>query len=208
MVAKPWNKGKSYSIRDRQNGTGGHTIGEQCGPGVLKRYAGRNSFGHHLWEWECHYCGSSNGPSTLSHLRRSKKCRACSLVAVDNPNWNGYRDIPGRYLWQLKDGATKRGLEYTVTPEQLWEIWESQCGRCFYSGLALTLGIDASLDRIDNKCGYVFGNVRWVHKDVNRMKSDLDEAYFIELCKLIAELNDVVGFDVAVPNVIGNFVRE
>jgi len=204
-MAEPWNKGQSYSVRARQGGTGGHDAGEQLGPGILMQYRGRNSFGHHLWEWRCCKCGKINGPSALSHLRRHKSCRTCSLNATNNPNWNGHRGIPGRYLWQLKDGATSRNLDYTVTPEQLWEVWESQQGRCFYSGLALTIGVDASVDRTDSRYGYVLGNVRWVHKDVNRMKSDFREAYFVELCRSISQ-NNVVGFDTATPQVMSQFV--
>ena len=44
---------------------------------------------------------------------------------------------------------------------------------------------DYSLDRIDSNNGYVEGNVQWVHKDVNMMKKDYNQEYFINICKLI-----------------------
>lgn len=44
----------------------------------------------------------------------------------------------------------------------------------------------ASLDRIDSNRGYTQDNVQWVHKDVNKMKMDLNQQIFVELCRAIA----------------------
>lgn len=46
-----------------------------------------------------------------------------------------------------------------------------------------------SLDRIDSTKGYIEGNVQWVHKSVNIMKSTLTQEQFINFCKLVAENN-------------------
>ena len=45
----------------------------------------------------------------------------------------------------------------------------------------------ASLDRIDSNKGYVTDNIQWVHKDINYMKSDLDEQQFIHYCRLVVQ---------------------
>ena len=45
----------------------------------------------------------------------------------------------------------------------------------------------ASLDRIDSSKGYVKGNVQWVHKDINKMKTDFEQSIFIKLCKSVAD---------------------
>lgn len=45
------------------------------------------------------------------------------------------------------------------------------------------------LDRIDSSKGYIEGNVQWVHKDVNMMKQNYSQKYFIEMCKKIYETN-------------------
>ena len=45
----------------------------------------------------------------------------------------------------------------------------------------------ASLDRIDSLLGYTIDNVQWVHKDINRIKFDMSQCRFVELCCLIAE---------------------
>lgn len=45
----------------------------------------------------------------------------------------------------------------------------------------------ASLDRIDSSQGYIKGNVQWVHKDINKMKFDLSQDRFLELCNIIVQ---------------------
>lgn len=45
----------------------------------------------------------------------------------------------------------------------------------------------ASLDRIDSTKGYTLDNIQWVHKHINVMKMDLDQEYFIKLCKLVTK---------------------
>jgi hypothetical protein len=43
----------------------------------------------------------------------------------------------------------------------------------------------ASLDRIDSSFGYIEGNVQWVHKDINIIKLDYDQDYFIKICSAV-----------------------
>ena len=43
----------------------------------------------------------------------------------------------------------------------------------------------ASLDRIDSNLDYIEGNVQWVHKRVNAMKSDMSTKEFLEWCTLV-----------------------
>ena len=38
-----------------------------------------------------------------------------------------------------------------------------------------------SLDRIDSQKGYTINNVQWVHKDINFMKQDFAENYFLDM---------------------------
>jgi hypothetical protein len=45
----------------------------------------------------------------------------------------------------------------------------------------------ASLDRINSDLGYVYGNIQWIHKDINKMKNDYEQNYFILLCKKVAD---------------------
>jgi hypothetical protein len=71
-------------------------------------------------------------------------------------------------------------------------LWEKQKGLCYYSNVPLTLLVkkwtdaNASLDRIDNTLGYIKDNIAWVHKDVNKLKTDFTEERFLELCRQVS----------------------
>lgn len=43
----------------------------------------------------------------------------------------------------------------------------------------------ASLDRINSNLGYEPNNVQWVHKDINKMKLDYNQQYFINMCTYV-----------------------
>lgn len=45
----------------------------------------------------------------------------------------------------------------------------------------------ASIDRIDSSKGYTLDNVQWVHKDVNFMKSQFTQDYYIDVCRRVNE---------------------
>lgn len=166
--------------------TGGHYVGESLNGKTLTAYAGRNTYGHHLWKWECDSCNTEYGPSALSHTRRSNRCRECAFSRENNARWLGHEQISGSYLYQCREGASSRGYAWSVTPEELWKVWLSQDGLCTFTGWRLHHDVDASLDRIDSTQGYTVDNVQWVHKDVNRMKNNFTDEYFIAVCRAIA----------------------
>jgi len=98
---------------------------------------------------------------------------------------------------RIKKSAGIREIPFDVDMDYLWSLFESQKECCALSGAPLILettvcrvkgesNITASLDRIDSSVGYTKNNVQWVHKDVNKMKQDLDEKRFKELCKMVA----------------------
>ncbi len=95
----------------------------------------------------------------------------------------------------MKAGARRRGLAVEVDLAYLSALLEGQSFTCALSGVSIWAAKTekqyrhqtASLDRIDSSLGYVRGNLQWVHKDVNQMKMDLNQEYFIRMCKMIAE---------------------
>lgn len=161
---------------------GNHKVGEQISNKELLSYQGRNKHRHHLWTWKCLSCESEGGPSTIAHLSRSDRCGKKCMSGEGNPRWKGYKELTGRKLYEIEYGAKKRGYEFNVTPEYLWRVWELQEGRCHFTGRKLAHGVDASLDRIINSEGYIVGNVAWVHKDVNRVKSNVGLIEFAKIC--------------------------
>jgi len=138
-----------------------------------------------------------------------EKCVVANTLIVGhskscgNPRCNGMTggcgDVTLDIFSAIKAGATRRSrqLQFDVTPEYLWELFQKQEGKCALSGLELDLAegrrhrhvngrvLTASLDRIDSAKGYLEGNVQWVHKDINIMKFEMSNEDFIELCQKI-----------------------
>lgn len=143
-------------------------------------------------------CVCSCGKEVLaygSNLRRQKtnKCRTC-LLGNGSPAWKGFGEIPASYLTHVRRDARVRGLTYEVEGDYLWDLFLAQDRKCRFTGEVLTFNVrhndhaarSASLDRIDSKTGYVEGNLQWVHKDINILKTNLPDGRFIELCQAVA----------------------
>ena len=94
----------------------------------------------------------------------------------------------------IKSSCKKRGIPFDIDTLYLLSIWESQVGKCYYSGLDLGRTIpqkeyqcwDApSIDRVIPSLGYVKGNVRWCCSAVNSFKGTLDDKAFAEIISKI-----------------------
>lgn len=94
---------------------------------------------------------------------------------------------------------SRRKIEFNIDEDYIVNLYEKQMGLCALSGIELYMPKTsfeerdgfrtASLDRIDSKKGYIEGNVQWVHKQINRMKWDLDDINFTLHCFYIADWN-------------------
>jgi hypothetical protein len=143
--------------------------------------------------WNC-ICECENKCTVSSgNLIKGQISCGCShnRQGQDHPSWKGYENISGKYLASIKRGALSRGLEYDITPEYMWTLFT---GTCALSGLSIVFSQNsrngeqtASLDRIDSDRGYVVGNVQWVHKDVNLMKNNFSNDYFLNMCSKISK---------------------
>jgi hypothetical protein len=124
---------------------------------------------------------------------RSKSCRRCS-------GYIGYKDLSGVFWNNIKRGAISRNLEFNITIEQAYNLLEKQNFKCKLSNLDIFLHRNysqgfrehqtASLDRIDSNKGYVIDNIQWIHSDINIMKNNYNQDYFIKMCKLISGNNN------------------
>lgn len=98
---------------------------------------------------------------------------------------DNYQDLSSTHWLSIY----KRSLLYpgnmNITKEYLWDLYIKQDKKCALSGIPIKLSIDlkekdtASLDRINSSITYLIGNVQWVHKEINKMKSNLDEKQFL-----------------------------
>lgn len=108
--------------------------------------------------------------------------------------YTGYREITGSYWYKLRNNAAQRGLDFSITIEWSWQLYERQGRRCKLSGIPLIFASstyvtdgNASLDRVDSSKGYIEENVQWVHKDINKMKWELSNGEFVQLCRQVAQ---------------------
>lgn len=112
----------------------------------------------------------------------------------------GYGNLSGSYWATVISNARNRRMgeiPVEITIQYASNLLDMQDHKCALTGITIQgarLWKDrkiqtASLDRIDSNRGYLEDNVQWVHKDVNNMKGNFDQDYFIQLCKLIAKEN-------------------
>lgn len=105
-------------------------------------------------------------------------------------------DIPIAHLNAIKQNAIKQKHEFTTSPEYLNDLFIKQNKKCALSGTDICFTpyrnasgtraayTTASLDRIDCSKGYIEGNVRWTHKDINKMRSNHDDEKYYEYCRI------------------------
>lgn len=93
---------------------------------------------------------------------------------------------------KMKKNAEKRKIPFNITMEYIGNLFEKQKGYCALTGIKLELKKNiqdnkqtASLDRKDSGKGYIIGNLQWIHKRINKLKTDFVEDELIELCTYI-----------------------
>lgn len=146
---------------------------------------------------------SKNGYRTLWLC----KCECGKKALVQRSNlisggskgcWTCRRDVivtskfPKIWYRKVLEQAKSRGHLFEMTEEDMWSIWENQKHICPLTGIELLITNDknkttASIDRINNELGYIKGNVWFIHKHINMMKFTYDLAYFVTMCKRVAE---------------------
>ena len=149
------------------------------------------------WRCKCE-CGKEKDVDS-GHLRYDRT-RSCGCAQYDygknNRSWKGFEEIPMSYFERVKCNAKSRNVLFTLKIKDLWDLFIRQNKKCALSGLPLDFtygGRDkkhrgtASLDRIDATKGYIESNVQWVHKDINWMKQDYSNNYFLEMCQKICD---------------------
>lgn len=133
-------------------------------------------------------CGEHRYINT-SEFGKNKTCGCNKFESGKNHySFQGYNNISKTKYNYILQNAKKRKFDFDISMEYLDALLIKQNFKCALTGIKIALTnklSSASLDRIDSKKGYIEGNLQWVHKDVNRMKSDFEEQYFKKLCELI-----------------------
>ena len=103
----------------------------------------------------------------------------------------GRKASPWKYFWQRIMDRTDTVGVHGVDAAYLQQLWESQDGKCAYSGLPMLLPdipedscrtvkfgegcnpiLCGSVDRIDSALPYQPGNLQFVCRGINHLKSD------------------------------------
>ena len=148
---------------------------------------------HRYWLCKCD-CGNEKEIAATHLIRGLVNSCGCDQFRIGERNnaWKGCGGISGAYFSSIKRHANKRKIQFNVNIEYLWNLFQEQKGKCALSGLDLTFPskykerYTASLDRIDSLKGYNEGNVQWILGDINWMKNNFNQEYFIDICKKIA----------------------
>ena len=99
--------------------------------------------------------------------------------------------LPNHFVTRVCKRAQKVNMEFNLDHDYLWDLFLKQNKKCAFSGIEIIFTNPregkqtASLDRIDSQKGYIKGNVQWVHKQLNRMKWNLDEKSFFQWIDMI-----------------------
>lgn len=133
-------------------------------------------------------CGNISNISTY-HFGKIKTCKYCfySKKGVEHPAYRGTSNITQTYFSQIKLNAKKRKLKFNLDIKILDQLLIKQNYKCYLSGQTISVHDNtASLDRIDSSKGYLKNNIAWIHKDIQRMKSDFPVIYFVDTCNKIS----------------------
>ena len=141
----------------------------------------------------CPVCQKELAYRDVSERNRSQRknlpCRPCSNYLKANKG--SYEEISTAWFNGKVRRAKQRDYEFTITIEQIWDIYIAQDKVCALTGVPIAFNSTASLDRVDNAIGYTPENIQIVHKDVNYMKYVYQQDYFIKMCNLVARKHKV-----------------
>jgi len=148
------------------------------------------------WYKPCSECGIMQSYLRKNYaeesLRLNKTCKSCSNRKTENSSRGFYNDIRLSWFNKYKLSAELRDIDFDLTVEQVWDKYLEQNKLCALTNLKIgweQIGSihTASIDRVDSTKGYSFDNIQIVHKDINFMKQQFGQDYFIKLCTLVAD---------------------
>ena len=153
---------------------------------------------------ECLLCGRKDYKAKPYDIIKghNKSCGCNKRIYIPKGSechsYKGVKDLSGQRWSLIRFGAESRNLEFEIKIKETWDLYEKQCRKCSLTGMDIYFGesntseFTASLDRIDSSKGYLKDNIQWVHKDVNKMKKDLSEKVFIDICGSISGVEKCV----------------
>lgn len=130
------------------------------------------------------------------------KCKECANKEWSKRNSGKENTIDSLIKTSIKYAkkrAKKKGLEFNLTKEFIYKLYEKQEGFCALSGIKMEHKsghekyrinpYNLSIDRIDSTQGYIQSNIQFTCGIINVMKNQMDQDEFIKICKQIAQKN-------------------
>ncbi len=137
---------------------------------------------------DCDCGGKHTVKSDIFNSGDSVHCKECHQSSKFIPSKALKKRTMKKYLGTIMYRCKKTNIEFGMTLEFLNDLLDKQGDKCSLSNQPISIEEGtASLDRKDNKIGYIESNVQWVHRSINYMKNELDEQVFISWCKFVSD---------------------
>jgi hypothetical protein len=183
---------KKYNINTKLGNTPTNLIGKKIGHLTVQKLSNKKNKHNSVWTCLCD-CGKTIDIISSNLMSGETNSCGCYRSGSKHYMWKGYEEISGGHFNGIKQRALDNKIEFSISIEYIWQVFLDQDRKCKLSGISLYLGPgkkrNASLDRIDSSKGYTKENVQWVHKDINKMKQNLKEEYFIRMCEYVTKHN-------------------
>lgn len=98
----------------------------------------------------------------------------------------------GKKLQAKRRNAMQRGIEFTIDHKDLRALFQRNSGHCDYTGLPFVDGRAATIERIDDKKGYVPGNLCLTCQQANQMKDTLLDKTHIKAFRVRKDSLDIL----------------
>jgi hypothetical protein len=175
---------------------------------VIKEIPNKN-YKKFLCQCDCGRQRTINITTLIYTQSKILSCKYCLNEIKKPPNTKTIGEISGEYWRSVIGSAKSRNLAVEVDQEYLWTLFLKQDKKCALTNIPLVFGkyikkhvtkknktktkteTTASLDRIDSSKGYIEGNLQWVHKHINCMKSNYTQDYFIQLCNMVSKVKGI-----------------
>jgi len=123
--------------------------------------------------------------------------KLCKTILGKISNKKITKEKPTNWLsvvCHIRSSAKKRKIHYEIDEQFIFDLLNKQGWCCAISGKRLNtgsgsncVGKNCSLDRIDNKIGYVKNNVWWIDSHINKIKRTLTVEELKNICIKVLE---------------------
>lgn len=145
------------------------------------------------YKYTCAYCKQEFTAENKVYNKKVKNSKTGKLFCSRDCFHKDRRHIDcfGYMIPKIKSRAKKFNRDFDLDAQYLRDMFNHQDGKCALSGIPLEQSFNhqdienpfqISVDRIDNKKGYIKGNIRLVCLMINYARNGWDDTPFIYMC--------------------------